>query len=110
MKDRRIKCRTSIQINESYEGESIETKVQRIINNKEPIKDGAPIIHMRREEGVLAGCDPRTDRFEIAVEAMGKIERSISAQRQSKIVSIDKNDKNDVGSDQTTKSMDAKGT
>ena len=36
--------KTDIDFNESVEGESIEVKVQRIVENNEPISDGAPII------------------------------------------------------------------
>ena len=38
----KIKSETNIQINQSIEGERIETKIERMLNNKEPIKDGAP--------------------------------------------------------------------
>ena len=34
---------------ETFEGETIETKVNRIVNNGEPIKDGAPIIYTERK-------------------------------------------------------------
>jgi len=34
--------RGGIKINNAREGETIEQKVNRIVNNKEPIKDGAP--------------------------------------------------------------------
>lgn len=74
-----------LQINRSTEGETIEMKVNRIVNNKEPIKDGAPLIYTERKEGTLAGYDIRTDRFEIAIEAMDKINRSNIAKREEKI-------------------------
>ena len=38
---------------ESYIAESLEHKVKRILNNKEPIKDGAPLIYTERKDGVL---------------------------------------------------------
>ena len=38
---------------EIYEGESIETKCARILQNKEPITDTAPIIYTAKEDGVL---------------------------------------------------------
>ena len=38
---------------EIYEGESIETKCARILQNKEPITDTAPIIYTTKEDGVL---------------------------------------------------------
>ena len=34
---------------ESYEGETIEAKVQRVVINKEPIEDGAPIIYTEKK-------------------------------------------------------------
>ena len=38
---------------EIYEGESIETKCARILENGEPITDTAPIIYTAKEDGVL---------------------------------------------------------
>ena len=37
-----------LQSVEIYEGETIEQKVNRIVNNNEPITDGAPIIFTDR--------------------------------------------------------------
>ena len=48
---------TSLEVNESYEGETIETKVRRIMLNNEPITDTAPTIFTKRQDGVL----PETD-------------------------------------------------
>ena len=42
-----------LQSVEIYEGETIEQKVNRIVNNNEPITDGAPIIFTERKDGVL---------------------------------------------------------
>ena len=65
-----------IQSVETQEGETIETKVARIVQNKEPITDGAPIIFTEKKDGVLPAYNIRTDRFDIALEAMDKIGRS----------------------------------
>lgn len=59
-------------------------KIERITQNKEPIKDGAPLIYTDSKDGVQAGYNIRTDRFEIAVEAMDKIHRSNTAKRDHK--------------------------
>ena len=40
--------KTSIKCNESREGERIEEKIERILNNKEPIKDTAPQVYTDR--------------------------------------------------------------
>lgn len=74
----------SIVLNQSKEGETIEQKIERIVNNKEPIKDGAPIIWTPRKEGVRASTNIRTDRFEIAIEAADKIAKSYKAKREER--------------------------
>ena len=71
-----------INKNESVIGISIERKVEKITENKEPITDGAPLIYTERKEGVIPAYDVRTDRFEIAVEAMGKVVKSNIAKRE----------------------------
>lgn len=81
--------RTSIEINESIIGETIEQKIDRIVNNKEPITDGAPLIYTERKDGVMAGYNPRTDRFEVAVEAMDKISKDATAKRAAKMKPIE---------------------
>lgn len=61
---------------EFQEGESIENKVRRITENNEPITDGAPIIYTNREEGVLPAYNIRTDRWEIAQQAMDAVNQA----------------------------------
>ena len=64
----------------SYVAETIEQKVRRIVNNKEPIKDGSPLIYQEKKDGVQPEFDIRTDRFEIAIDAMDKINQSAANQ------------------------------
>ena len=68
-----------------YEGESIENKVNRILINKEPITDGAPLIYTKRADGVLPGYNIRTDRFDVAIEAMDKVSKSRLTKRMEYI-------------------------
>lgn len=75
--------RTKFKINTSVEGETIETKCQRIESNKEPITDGAPIIYTERNAGVEPQYDIRTDRFEIALDAMDAVSKAETAKRKS---------------------------
>lgn len=75
--------KTTIRVNDSYQGERIEEKIQRIVNNKEPITDGAPLIYTERKHGVQPAYDIRTDRFEIAVEAMDKVTKTHLAKREN---------------------------
>ena len=58
------------------EGESIEQKVCRITENNEPITDGAPIIYTNREDGVLPAYNIRTDRWEVAQQAMDAVNQA----------------------------------
>ena len=52
--------------------------------NKEPIKDGSAMIYTDRKDGVNPAYDIRTDRFELACEAMDKIHRSKLAKKEDK--------------------------
>lgn len=70
---RRLIHDTKICVNESIVGETIEEKVFRIVNNKDAIDDGAPLLFSERDEGVLPEYDIRTDRWEIAAEAQDKL-------------------------------------
>jgi len=73
-----------LKINNSTQGETIEQKVERILDNKEPIKDGAPLVYTDRKDGVMPGYNIRTDRWEVAVEAMNKVAKNITAKRENK--------------------------
>lgn len=68
-----IKDKHNIKSAETYEAESIETKVRRILDENEPITDGAPIIYTEKADGVKPEFNIRTDRWEIAMEAMDKV-------------------------------------
>ena len=74
---------TSINKNTSQSGETIETKVERLVNNKEQIDSGKPLIYTEKRAGVAPSYDIRTDRFEIAVEAMDKITASNIARSEN---------------------------
>lgn len=86
--------RSTIRRNKSVEGETIEQKMERIINNKEPIKDGAPQIFTERSEGVKAAYNIRTDRFEVAIDAMDKVQKSYTARREDRAKKGEGKDKN----------------
>lgn len=91
--------KTTIKTNKSYIAESIENKVKRIINNKEPIKDGAPIIYTERKDGVQPSYNIRTDRFEVAVDAMEAINKAKIAKREerAKVVEMNKKPQDETG-------------
>jgi len=93
---RKIKrTESSLKVNNSVEGETIEQKVDRIVNNQEPINDSAPIIFTERKDGVLPEYNPKTDRFEIAVEATDKITATKLAKREENIIKMTKTEEGD---------------
>lgn len=85
--------KTTIKAREVVEGETIEQKIERIMENGEPITDGAPLIYTERKDGVLAGYNIKTDRFDVAIDAMDKVDKTNKAKREErhnpKIVKID---------------------
>ena len=82
---RKVKpSKTTLQVNNSFQGETIEVKIMRIVNNNEPIKDGAPLIYQERKDGVQPDYNIRTDRWEHAVEGMDKVTKTHLAQRQKR--------------------------
>lgn len=70
---------------ECFEGEQIEEKVRRIVNNNEPITDGAPIIFTEKKAGVLPEYNIRTDRWDIALDAMNKMEMARKAKNKTEV-------------------------
>ena len=68
---------SSITRNTSTEGETIETKIERLLENgAEPNDPKVPLIYTDRKDGVIAAYDPKTSRFDLALEANDKITRS----------------------------------
>lgn len=92
--------KTSIKVNKSYQGERIETKIERIVNNNEPITDGAPLVYTERKDGVMPAYDIRTDRFEIAVDAMDKVQKAQIAKREERAKSIGEKAKEGMDTEQ----------
>lgn len=70
MYKKNIPNNTTLKVNNATEGESIETKVERMTHNREPITDGAPPIYTDREEGVIPATNIRTDKWEHMQDAM----------------------------------------
>lgn len=79
---------TSLRVNNSFEGETIEKKLRRIENNKEPITDGAPIMYTERKDGVRAETNIRSDRWDIAIDAMDHVSQSHKAKRENRLKNI----------------------
>lgn len=76
--------KTTLIVNKSYIGERIEEKVNRVVNNREPIKDSAPQIFQERNEGVHPAYNIRTDTWELATESMDKVTADALAKREAR--------------------------
>lgn len=68
--------------NLTYEAEPREVKLRKIINGESSnMEDGVfPTIYTEKRDGVLPEYDIRTDRFEVAIDAMDKINQSAANQ------------------------------
>lgn len=82
MKKFRAKKICTINCIKEQEGISIEEKCRKMVESNEPITDGAPAIYTEKDEGVSPSADIRTDRWEIAQEAMDKISKTNIAKRK----------------------------
>lgn len=71
-----------------HECETIEMKIERIMNNGEGIDDSVPIIYTEKTEGVIPMYNIRTDKFETLIEAKDALKPSnieAAAERSKKI-------------------------
>lgn len=68
--------------NLTYQAEPREVKLRKIINGEaRNMEDGVfPTIYTEKKDGVQPEFDIRTDRFEIAIDAIDKINQSVANQ------------------------------
>jgi hypothetical protein len=90
-------AKTTIQRTEQYKGETIEQKIRRVTNNKEPITDGAPLVYTDRKDGVLPEYNPRADRWEEAIGATDLIQKQAIVKRMERHFPEQKNDGQEAG-------------
>lgn len=68
--------------NLTYQAEPREVKLRKIINGESnDMEDGVfPTIYTEKKDGVKPEFDIRTDRFEVAIDAIDKINQSVANQ------------------------------
>ncbi len=64
-----------------FEGETIEREIERLTTEKTPIESVSPQIFTESKDGVLPEHDIRTDRWDVAMEAMDSVAASYRAKR-----------------------------
>lgn len=68
------------------EGESIEEMIHRCTESNEPIEATAPMCYTEEKDGILPEYDIRTDRFDLALDAIDKYQASETAKNTEAIV------------------------
>lgn len=91
--------------NDIYEGQSVERYVEQAETTKQPIEGGAPEIFTPRKDGVRPEYNIRTDRWELAQNAMDKVAASYTAKRAD-MIKAQENKNSANGSDQTSDSAE----
>lgn len=68
--------------NLTYQAEPREVKLRKIISGESnDMEDGVfPTIYTEKKDGVQPEYDIRTDRFEVAIDAIDKINQSVADQ------------------------------
>ena len=54
-------------------GETLIKKIQRILDENEPLTDGAPMIYTPKQTGVRDDCNVRTDKWTLAMAALFRL-------------------------------------
>lgn len=54
-------------------GETLIKKIQRILDENEPLTDGAPMIYTPKQAGVRDDCNIRADKWALAMDAMDRV-------------------------------------
>lgn len=80
MYKKQTQIKTSIISNDSVEGETIETRIERLLNNGDEVIEGKELIYTRPEDGVIASFNIRHDHWDDAYE-----QSSIMAERRSEL-------------------------
>ncbi len=84
--------KTSIRCNEGFEGKSIEREIEIATQSKQPIAANSPLIYTKKSEGVHPEYDIRTDRWDIALDAMDNVNKSRIAKQEAVMAKEEKTD------------------
>lgn len=68
--------KTSITRIPTEKGESLEEMIRRSVENNEPIEATAPMVYTEEADGVKPEFDIRTDRTDLALDAIDKYQKS----------------------------------
>lgn len=77
--------KSKIKTDFCFEGKSIERMIEKLTTNKEPIESQCSLIFTERSKGVEPQYNIRTDRFEIALNAMDAVSKHYIAKREERL-------------------------
>lgn len=84
MKKKYIPKKSMIERTSDQDGQSIEEEIRQMVANNTPIDAKAPMIWTEEKDGVLPQYDMRTDRQELALDAIEKVQKSQIAKVEGK--------------------------
>lgn len=76
--------RTTIKICKTVEGETIEVKMRRLMQQGADINDVTELIFTERKDGVLPETNIRHDRWETAIEAVDEMSKAHLTKRNER--------------------------
>lgn len=85
MKYPTLKPYTTLENIKLVEGESIETRVRKMVESGEPITDTAPLIYTEKKDGIISDYDIRSDKFDAALEALDTLEKTSIAKNNQAV-------------------------
>ncbi|UPW41143.1 hypothetical protein [Sigmofec virus UA08Rod_5365] len=87
---------TTFRVNETYRAEPLIKKLQRKMSGElvegTEIDETIPTLYTDKRDGCLPGTDIRTDRFEVAREAIDKVNKA----RMSEIAKAEEDKKEEL--------------
>lgn len=92
-----------IKRNVSKEGQPLEKRLQKMKEGKERITAEAPILFFDKKDGVRPETNIRADRFDIALEAIEKGQKSEIAAREAAQKKEDENQNDPLAGGQDKK-------
>lgn len=92
-------------------GEELITKIRRILDENEPLSDGAPLIYTPKEKGVVPEYNIRTDKWEIAMGAMDRVSEYKISEYMKKVDNVtDNTEKQPTNNQEQTNTADQTNT
>lgn len=82
---------SKIRLDINYlDGQTIETQIARAMSVNEPIDNSSPLQFTKRADGVLPDFDIRSDKWQIAQNAMTAVADKIRQNRTKKLQELTK--------------------